>query len=194
MKIFFHSTITQPQLNTNKQYYQFIESLGHQHTTNFPIEYQPHDMLDPKVRKTAKKLLKSQETAIRKADIVILNANTPSIGTGVYLQIAMHLSKPVIALCENKAQIPFLYEAFDYNKLMIVECTPQNFKTAIPRNLKKAAKLVDKRFTLLLPPEVVEMLDNHYSKTGETRSDYIRNLIKVDQEKRTNTPSAKLLA
>ncbi len=194
MKIFYHSPITDQDHSTNLQYYNFIKTQGHTHTTDFSISHTYHDINDPKIRKQAKQFLKKQETAIRKADIVILGANHQSIGTGVYLQIAMHLSKPVIALCGNKSQIPFLYEAFDYNKLMIVECTPQNFKTAIPRNLKKAAKLVDKRFTLLLPPDVVEMLDNHYERTGETRSDYIRNLIKVDQDKRSQTPPSKLLA
>lgn len=100
------------------------------------------------------------------------------------MNMAINLSKPIIALCENRKTIPFLYEAIDYDKLLIYECNLNNYKKVIPESIEKAKKLVDKRFTLLLPPDVVEMLERHHQISGETRSDYIRELIRTDQAKR----------
>lgn len=194
MKIFFHSPVNAEEYEISKLFWHYLKELGHTHLIDFSVVHTPEQIANPQIRKQAKLTLDKHELAIRKADVVILGANTQSIGVGVFLHIATHLSKPIIALCKKRATIPFFYEASDYNKLLIYECDENNYKKVLPRALSKAEKLIDKRFTLLLPPDVVEMLDNHYNRTGETRSEYIRNLIKEDQAKRALQPPTRYLA
>jgi hypothetical protein len=58
------------------------------------------------------------------------------------------------------------------------EVNHSNYRPVVKEALEQAQKLLSKRFTLLLPQDVVELLDKHHCETGETHSDYIRNLIR----------------
>lgn len=184
MKIFFHAPITEAMHKTHKLYYDFIKKIGHEHTTNFAVSLDPNELEAAETRKNAKDLLRNQEINIKKADIVILGATEQSIGTGIYMNMAMNLSKPIIGLTKDKKTMPFIYAALNYNKLLVYECTEENYSKIIPKAINEAKKIVDKRFTLLLPPEVVEMLEIHHLKSGETRSEYIRDLIRDDFQKK----------
>lgn len=182
MKIFFHAPIRQRETDDYILYYKYIEELGHSHVTDFAIKFKTEDLQSEGLKKEAEEIQQKQEDRIKKADIVILGATDQSVGTGYYFAMASKLSKPIIAICKDKKQLPFFYHAIDYNKLIIIECNTENYKKVINKALKEGQKLIDKRFTLLLPPDVVEMLDNHYIKSGETRSEYIRDLIRSDQK------------
>jgi len=194
MKIFFHAPLSQKPVDNYLTYYHYLGEIGHSHTSDFVLKFESDDLKKTDTRKKAKNILKNLEDQVKKADVILLGAIDQSVGSGFLLGLATRLSKPVILLCLDKENIPFFYASLDYNKLIILECNQNNYKTVLPRALSKAEKIIDKRFTLLLPPDVVEMLDNHYEKTGETRSEYIRNLIKDDQAKRALQPPPRYLA
>lgn len=184
MKIFFHAPLRQKETDDYLVYFKYLEELGHTHVTDLAVKYSQDDLKKTEVRDEARAIHSKQEDKMKKADVVVLGASGQSVGIGFFFAMASKLSKPIIVICDEINKVPFFFDAVDYNKLIVIECTPDNYKKTLAKALAQAEKLIDKRFTLLLPPEVVEMLDNHYIKTGETRSEYIRDLIRQDQIKK----------
>jgi len=184
MKIFFHAPISDQYRDFYMSLYEYLSTLGHEQTSDFAIAYSKNDLNSNQMRKEAQDLLHKQVANIKKADVLVMGANEQSVGCGFFLNMAMKLSKPIVLITENLVDMPFFYASLSYNKLMTVECNNKNYRTVLPERLNEAKKQIDKRFTLLLPPDVVEMLDKHYKRSGQTRSDYIRDLIRQDQEKR----------
>ena len=164
------------------QYYYYITELGHTHTTDFCMKLSNDDLYDKDIRKRAIGFVEDLQQSIKQSDVVVLGATEQSIGTGIFMYIAYTLSKPIVALCEDYQKIPFLYDALNYKKLLIYECGLTNYKQVIPNALMDAQKLVDKRFTLLLPPNMVELLEKNHKETGQNRSEYIRELIRRDMK------------
>ena len=109
MKIFFHAPISQRTTDDYLAYYNFLEQLGCEHTSDFVLKFESDDLKNTAVRKKAKELLEKQENNIKKADVVVIGAVEQSVGSGYFLSIASKLSKPIILLITNKSEMPFFF-------------------------------------------------------------------------------------
>ena len=118
------------------------------------------------------------------ADVMVVEISMSSMSIGQCIQQALFLGKPIIAMKTNNRKEIFLGGAEDVeSKLLVVEYDLSNLEKVLKQALEYVHEWLDCRFTLILNNKIKGHLDN-VAKTGTTRSEYIRKLVKTDMEKK----------
>lgn len=119
---------------------------------------------------------------IREADVVVCEVSFPStITNGHVMTRALEQGKPVLALYKERSLPPLLL-GLELERFRMAEYNKENLEEVLEREITELVKLPDERFTMLLPKNIIHHL-NEIAKTGISRSEYIRNLIKSDIRK-----------
>jgi hypothetical protein len=130
--------------------------------------------------------LKLLNKNLKWCDLVVVEVSYPSTATGFEISTALKKNKPVLALyLEKKGDIPPVFKAFDEDKITLLSYNLNNLNQLLKDYLEYIKTLViNKRFTLLLPPQIVEFLDKKSKENKMFKSEYIRNLIKQEMNKK----------
>jgi len=121
-----------------------------------------------------------------KADLSVFEASWPSsIHTGHKITLSYWKNKPVIALYrEGKGYEPILFRGIESKKVLWVSYTEDNLEKKLLAALEEARKMLDIRFNLFIPRELMAYLDWVAKDVGINRSEYIRRLIEKEAKKR----------
>lgn len=114
---------------------------------------------------------------INSSDIIVAEASYPSLGVGYEISLALEKGKPVIVLY-TKEYVPHFIKGCESERLFLVKYDLQNLKQALKDVLDDAKNQIDLRFTMLLPPKIVNFLDQISKRKKIPKSVFIRDLIK----------------
>lgn len=168
-----------------KTYYEIIVEhlieLGHKVITRNSLEKNVVDVLGNS-EKEHQKYYKKMMSWIYQADIIIVEVTRPEVGVGLEIGLAVEAEKPIISLFREGQSTPVLFGK-NYNKIQNYEYDVDNLKLTLKMAIEEASKMINTRFTMLMPPDLINWL-NKLSKQGQNRSEYIRRLIREDIERR----------
>lgn len=119
---------------------------------------------------------------IKTSNIVILEISVHSLSMGYVLNRSLEEGKPVISLYQHGYK-PYFALGIENDKLQVVEYSKTNIKNVLKIAINYAKEQQDVRFTMLLSPKLVKLLEDKSSKKQLSKSEYIRRLIKEDIEK-----------
>lgn len=116
---------------------------------------------------------------IKQADICVFEVSYSSTSIGHEIAMALHGSKPVIALRVSDAPRNIILNTINDSRLQLVDYSPADVNQVVCNALEYANGQLDQRFTLIMPASLISYLDS-VSTQGVSRSEYIRNLIRKD--------------
>lgn len=184
MKVYFTASIR--WRDKYGRYYRkivdLLRSLGCQVLGDEILTLSKNELMD-RIDKNNVKEYEKFVKDIRRSDFVVTEVSgSATANIGFIIAVALEMGKPIIALCiENDA--PPLVKAIPSELFRFVEYTEDNLSQLLSFEVSEVSKLRIKRFTLLFPPEITSFLDE-ISKKGDSRSEYIRNLILKDMKRR----------
>ena len=119
---------------------------------------------------------------IKRCDLFVAEVTYPSANVGYEIALALDNEKPVILLHQNHTTaILDLIHADDYSdQLNLIKYTKTNLTKKLTEILLSLNGSKDKRFTLLLPPYILNHLSRIAKKQKMPRAVYIRKLIEKD--------------
>lgn len=180
MKVFFSMSF-RSDLPIGYLIIKYLRDLGHKMVND---SYDKGNDL-PKVFyewSTEKRLVhyKAVFQSLRSADIVVLESSIHSLTIGQMIQEAIDLRKPLLVLVKKGIKLTFLDGLSEEDgRLVKVEYTPETLASKLKEGIEYLTEKLGTRFTLILPPEIIQHLDG-ISKSGLSRSEYIRKLISDD--------------
>lgn len=186
MKVFFNSTLQGRQRGYYKNYkliYKTIEELGHENLSDWTLTKKREEIFKETAEETHqfyKTLLKH----IYSADVVVLEVSLHSLGVGHLIALVIDYSKPLIALY-TEGNKPYMLGGMESKRLIKLSYNFSNLKEVLKYGFEEAKEMIETRFTLLLPPEIVNFLNKISKKKRIPRSVFIRNLIEREMEKGT---------
>ena len=183
MKVYFTGSVHNKgvDLETYKKIVSVLENNGHQvqagHILSVPL-YEIEDKSKILRKKYHKKLTKW----IAGADVIICEVSYPStINIGHEITLALDKGKPILALHKPGREATTLL-GIDSEKFTLLEYTEETLADVLSDWLEEVEGVLNTRFTMILEPRIKKYLDK-ITKTGLSRSEYIRNLILQDMEK-----------
>lgn len=184
MKVFFIASPRTKDLNICRFIYDTIESAGHNNTSNFMVTFDPKTFYAADEKTWYKRyILRVKEIA--QADICVFESSMHSLAIGQLVQESLRRDKPVIVLHNNTFKPNFIISTQGREKrIQVLEYAMENLEDTLKYALEEAVQLVTTRFTMLMPPEYSQYLDQINKTQGISRSDYIRNLIAEDMRSR----------
>lgn len=121
--------------------------------------------------------------SLNKADLVIVESSIHSLTVGQMIQEAISLRKPLLILVREGVKLTFLDGfAESEGRLLKVEYSVDSLLPKLQEGIVYLTDQLGVRFTLILPPDIIHHLDV-VSKTGVSRSEYIRKLIYDDMHR-----------
>lgn len=119
---------------------------------------------------------------IKRCDLFVAEVTYPSANVGYEIALALDAEKPVILLHQNHNLAIFdLIHADDYSdQLNVIKYTEASLDKKLTTLLESLNGSKDKRFTLLLPPYILNHLSKVAKKQKMPRAVYIRKLIEKD--------------
>ena len=185
MKIFYPPPLSDQLSPFFEQKLQFVKELNRCDTTDSSTSNHTSQST-----KQPQNLFKTHQSDLKKSNTVFIDTALQYIEFGFYISLAITYNKPIIILCENINNLHPFYNNLTYDKLLFYECHPCDYQQIITQALSEVTKLIDKRFTLLLPPDIITILDTYHRHTGQSRSEFIRNLVRkynpINQETSTS--------
>jgi hypothetical protein len=177
MKVFFFSS-PRGNLELSRMAYAAIERLGHKHTSDFVRA------IDSKTFYAVSEMTWSQRyreriKQLQGAEICVFEASIPSIATGQLFQEAIRQEKPTIALFQ-KDNRPYTLLGLEDNerRTQVLEYSRETLTEVLKDALDEAEAQLNTRFTMLMPAELTKFLDQINAKSGLSRSEFIRQLIR----------------
>jgi nucleoside 2-deoxyribosyltransferase len=189
MKIYFTASLTGKKyyLENYKKIMQYLEEMdckvfsGHVFTNT-------KQQLLKETREERVAYHSYMEGKISWCDAVIAEVSFPSTSVGYEISIAVKKDKPVIALYfEKGGDYPPILRAREEENTLLIDYNFDNLKSLLKGalNLIKT-KSLEKRFTMLLPPDITNYLIKVSKKNNTHRSVYIRRLIEMDMRKKSS--------
>jgi len=121
-----------------------------------------------------------------KADFSVFEASWPStIHTGHKITLSYWKNKPVIAFYkEGKGNEPILFRGIESKKVLWIEYNEGNLESKLLEAIEKAKKMLDLRFNLFIPRNLMAYLDWATKDVGVNKSEYLRMLIEKEVKKK----------
>jgi hypothetical protein len=161
--------------------YNTIIKLGHSHVSDFAEKIHPENFYTENEHEWAIRYSNSMKEMDR-ADVCFLETSIPSTAIGQLGQIAVEKFKPTILLYrQGKRPYYFRGLAEAEKRVQLLEYTPETLDTVLTFAFEFAEEFINTRFTLLFPPDIMAHL-NKMKKSGNSRSKYIRTLIRKDMK------------
>jgi hypothetical protein len=184
MKIFFDASFSGKK-EFGEDYRLIFEQLkkdGHQIVASPVMEAEAEDQLKKGVRAAGNFYLQLI-TAMKKADVVVLEVTYPSTRIGHEIALALQYSKPVVALhLKDMAKNP-LITSITNEKLQLTEYTKDSMQETLEDTLQYANDQADTRFNFFISPEIGAYMDWVAKEKKLPRAVFLRQLIEKDMSK-----------
>lgn len=178
MKIYFSAPISNI-VPSDKDHYiliaETLKSLGHNvlfdHLLNKDKEFLQ--------KQTAKESLENQRLMTKRknqADLVVIEASTPSFGIGQEIAYSLQNNKQVIILY-LEGHKPHILKDEGQDLLLMYQYTPESLLQTITKAINEAREKVDVRFNFYISPEIGRYLDWISQSKKLPRSVFLRGLV-----------------
>jgi len=183
MKIYFAASFSGKKLfeENYRAIVSELQNLGHQviHEYLFERDKQDLDKQSEEERRVRQRNLLEWK---RDADVVVVEASTPSFGLGQEIEDAIRFKKPILALHVPEIQ-PHILTTGAEDLIFLIHYTFSSLNKVLKENLGMLNFGEMRRFSMLFPADITEYLDSLTAKGKITRSEYIRNLILKNMRK-----------
>lgn len=177
MKIYFTAT----HFNANKNSKEIISILKKENCEVYTNYFSRDSLYSHKI--SSHKLEEGHKewlVYIRDCDCVVVEGSYPSsIHVGFEIGYCLSRAKPIILLYE-KDKDPFFLNNSSSPRLIKSEYTSETLQETLNWCLEEVKKMINRRFTFFVPPEIDLYLEKVARKTGVSRSEFIRNLIEKE--------------
>lgn len=183
MKIYFTTSLT------GKKYYEenYKKIVNYLKELNCKIAYEQvftssKEKISQETREERLVYHKLLNKNLNWCDVVVSEVSYPSTATGYEICLALRQGKPVLALyVEQKGDFPPILKALREQEATIASYNLDNLKDILKDYLDFVkTEVINKRFTLLLSPKIIKLLDKGAKHQKIPRSVYIRKLIEKD--------------
>jgi len=120
---------------------------------------------------------------IRKADVCVFEVSAGDLSIGFWVWSALSMGKAVILLGKSE-KVLALFGGIGPSSMITVVYKDSDLKEKLDLALKQAGTLVNTRFNLFIPRELMAYLDWVAKNLGVNRSEYIRKLIEKEVRRR----------
>ncbi|KUK79229.1 MAG: hypothetical protein XD95_0535 [Microgenomates bacterium 39_7] len=157
-----------------------IKELGHQSTNNMFDSSVVQQFYDGPHEKRVRRY-KNLMTSLKQSDLVVLEVSIHSLSMGFWMQKALELNKPVIAL-HLKEYDPSFLQGIDNEKLQLIEYEEENLEEVLRYAIDFASDQQDTRFNFFISPKHQNYLDWISQNRKIPRSVFLRRLIEKHME------------
>lgn len=164
-----------------RRIYEAIEELGYKNLDDLVLKIDPQKFYLGDQEDQVNLYRKAMDL-VKSADIIVLEISIPSLSMGYVMDRALDEGKPVILLYIEGVN-PYFAGGVQDEKLQVLPYTLETIKKTLEYAIKEAKNQMDSRFTLLLPPKIVNFLNKISKKRKIPKSVFIRNLIEEKMEK-----------
>lgn len=184
MKIYFSAPVSRVPEKIRENYElikKSLEELGH----NVLAEHLKGKTAEVLTRQTEEQSLEVQRMMTKRkkqADLVVIEASTPSFGIGQEIALALNDGKQVIVLHIPGSEPHLLLDGAQ-DSLFIAEYTQETLKDVLKDYIEDARHQMDVRFNFFVSPTIVRYLDWIAKKKKMPRAVYLRRLIEQDLAK-----------
>ena len=178
MKIYFSAPISNIEESTKDRYSQIVDTLkklGHNvlydHLLNKSKEYFN--------KQSPKESLESQRSMTKRknqADLIVIEASTPSFGIGQEIAYSLQNNKQVIILY-LEGHKPHILQDEGQDLLFIHEYNLIGLSKTLSKAIEEARDKVDVRFNFYISPEIGRYLDWISQTKKLPRSVFLRGLV-----------------
>lgn len=161
---------------------KIIADLGHQNLNSLFDESVVQQFYEGAHKKRVDRF-KELKKSIKEADLLILEVSIHSLSMGYWLQKAIELNKPVIALYLKDYDPKFL-EGVKDDKFQLIEYEESEIEEVLKEAIEKAIQSQDTRFNFFISPSHQAYLDWIAKERKIPRSVFLRRLI--DEHMRKN--------
>jgi hypothetical protein len=183
MKVFFISTPRGNSQHINR-IYKVINNLGYTHTSNFhkSVNLEKFYTEDDSIWQER---YKSRLKEIAAAEICIFEVSQHSFAVGQLVQEAIRSEKPTILLY-YEGQRPYFFRGAEIieTRVHLLPYTLDKIEEVLKYAFEIAEELLTTRFTMLITPEITKFLDDINNIKGIARSEFIRNLLVKEMNKK----------
>lgn len=123
--------------------------------------------------------------ALKRSDVVIIEASHYSFSQGFYMAAALEYKKPVLVVSRDRLHHKYI-TGFTDPLLVFAEYSSQNKLAQIVTSFIKrnTVHTKDLRFNFFMTRKIAQYVDEKSKETGKTRSDIVRNIIKRNGKSR----------
>lgn len=154
--------------------YELVSKLGHKNVDDLILKVDSGSFYKGSHEEQVA-LYKKAMKLIAACDVVLLEISVHSLSMGFVIQKALESGKPVIALYLPNC-MPYFALGIENEKLQVTEYTRDNLDQVLKLAFDYVQGMRGTRFTMILDGKVRRRLDK-IAESGQSRSDYIRNLI-----------------
>lgn len=163
-----------------KRIVDVIENLGHQTTDNSFNVAIAQDFYEGEHTSRVNRY-KDLMNKLKKSDLVVLEVSIHSLSMGFWMQKALELNKPVVAL-HLKDYDPSFLQGVENDKLQLIEYEEENLEEILKYAIDFASDQQDTRFNFFISPKHQNYLDWISQNRKIPRSVFLRRLIEQHME------------
>ena len=128
---------------------------------------------------------KKLQKAAKKADLIVAEASFPSTSAGYEIARVLEWEKPLLVLYLQKVDSPTILRGRVSGKFLMLSYTKETLTETIKLALEHFKTVKDTRFTLLLPPTIIQYLDWVATHKKIPKSVFIRETLleKLENDK-----------
>ncbi|MEI8232674.1 MAG: hypothetical protein WCG44_02925 [bacterium] len=183
MKVYFTAAISNVSDDMRKIYARIIQILdknGHTVISHM-LQIKTADQLKAQTEADALAAHKKISKWKKQADLVLVEASTPSFGVGQEIAEALTDNKQVVVLYMTGKK-PHILQNQGQEALYFVEYSESNLEKVLEEYIEYAKEHSDTRFNFFISPQIGTYLDWISRKKKLPRAVYLRRLIEDDMK------------
>ncbi len=181
MKVYFTASVSRATPEVREYYQQIIsvlEKLGHTVIADHVLGKGKED-IDSQTEAEALDVQKRLSQWKKQADIVLIEASTPSFGVGQEISEALNDNKQIIVM-HLPGKKPHILVNQGQDVIYFAEYTPDKIASVLEDYIEYAKTHSDTRFNFFISPQIGGYLDWISRNKKIPRAVYLRQLIEVD--------------
>lgn len=180
MKIYFSAPISRVTDEIRQNYQTIIDTLkgmGHSVLSDHLIgTKKTKEDIEKQTAKDAFEVQRLMTKRKNQADLVVIEASTPSFGVGQEIEYSIRNNKQVIILYLPDCK-PHLLKDEGAELIFMFEYTSKNIKEVVTKALNEVGQQVDVRFNFYISPEIGRYLDWVSQHKKLPRAVFLRSLL-----------------
>ncbi len=183
MKVYFTAAISNVSDDFRKVYSRIttiLEKHGHTVISN-TLQIKDGNQIKTQSEADALSAQKKISKWKKQADMVLVEASTPSFGVGQEIAEALSDNKQVVVLYKSGMK-PHILQYQGQEALYFVEYTDTNLEKVLEEYIEYAKEHSDTRFNFFISPQIGTFLDWVSRKKKLPRAVYLRRLIEEDMK------------
>lgn len=163
---------------------EYINLFGYGVVTDHSLQRTIQDVEKESVE-DAELYAKRMSRWVKEADIIVVEATRSVLGAGFEISSALQIGKSVIVLYKpQQGNTPHVLKGISDDRLQVIAYSDETLKEVLKLALEYASEKQDVRFTMLMPPDIIQFLDDIDKRREISRSEYIRKLIRAEMERK----------